>query len=220
MEGEDMTNEQKEYFNAMNNEIKEFTKKGLPVPNEIRKYQTEIQMFYKENNISNKQGLFSTSSKLNKSQQDELMDIAERMRKDNDVHFVTDYENMLETGKFDRFGIDNTKDLIKHLDFLNNAQDEEVIKNILTSSQIIEIFSVGSKNKYTDDDLMKMILDKYKSEGVVGSSLHESIYKSINKPKQKRLARGVQKTSGKQKMGRGLEELYGVSNGRKRNRKK
>lgn len=215
-----MTNEQKEYFNAMNNEIKEFTKKGLPVPNEIRKYQTEIQMFYKENNISNKQGLFSTSSKLNKSQQDELMDIAERMRKDNDVHFVTDYENMLETGKFDRFGIDNTKDLIKHLDFLNNAQDEEVIKNILTSSQIIEIFSVGSKNKYTDDDLMKMILDKYKSEGVVGSSLHESIYKSINKPKQKRLARGVQKTSGKQKMGRGLEELYGVSNGRKRNRKK
>ena len=204
----------------MNNEIKEFTKKGLPVPNEIRKYQTEIQMFYKENNISNKQGLFSTSSKLNKSQQDELMDIAERMRKDNDVHFVTDYENMLETGKFDRFGIDNTKDLIKHLDFLNNAQDEEVIKNILTSSQIIEIFSVGSKNKYTDDDLMKMILDKYKSEGVVGSSLHESIYKSINKPKQKRLARGVQKTSGKQKMGRGLEELYGVSNGRKRNRKK
>lgn len=215
-----MTDEQKEYFKAMNNEIKEFTKKGLPVPNEIRKYQTEIQMFYKENNISNKQGLFSTSSKLNKSQQNELMDIAERMRKDNDVHFVTDYENMLETGKFDRFGIDNTKDLIKHLDFLNNAQDEEVIKNILTSSQIIEIFSVGSKNKYTDDELMKMILDKYKSEGVVGSSLHESIYKSINKPKQKRLARGVQKTSGKQKMGRGLEELYGVSNGRKRNRKK
>lgn len=220
MEGKDMTDEQKEYFKAMNNEIKEFTKKGLPVPNEIRKYQTEIQMFYKENNISNKQGLFSTSSKLNKSQQNELMDIAERMRKDNDVHFVTDYENMLETGKFDRFGIDNTKDLIKHLDFLNNAQDEEVIKNILTSSQIIEIFSVGSKNKYTDDELMKMILDKYKSEGVVGSSLHESIYKSINKPKQKRLARGVQKTSGKQKMGRGLEELYGVSNGRKRNRKK
>lgn len=215
-----MTDEQKEYFNAMNDEIKEFKRKGLPVPNEIRKYQTEIQMFYKENNISNKQGLFSTSSKLNKSQQDELLDIAERMRKDNDVHFVTDYENMLETGKFDRFGIDNTKDLIKHLDFLNNAQDEEVIKNILTSSQIIEIFSVGSKNKYTDDELMKMILDKYKSEGVVGSSLHESIYKSINKPKQKRLGRGVQKTSGTSKMGRGLEELYGVSNGRKRNRKK
>lgn len=219
-----MTEVLKEYFNTMNNEIKEFTKRGLPVPNEIRKYQTEIQMFYKENNISNKQGLFSTSSKLNKSQQDELMDIAERMRKDNDVHFVTDYENMLETGKFDRFGIDNTKDLIKHLDFLNNAQDEEVIKNILTSSQIIEIFSVGSKNKYTDDELMKMILDKYKNEGVVGSSLHESIYKSINKPKnkpkQKRLGSGVQKSSGKQKMGRGLEELYGVNNGRKRNRKK
>ncbi len=214
-----MTNALKEYFNSMNNEIREFNRKGLPVPNEIRKYQTEIQMFYKENNMSNKQGLFSTSSKLNKSQQDELYDIAERMRKDNDVHFVTDYENMLESGKFDRFGIDNTEDLIKHLDFLNNAQDEEVIKNILTSSQIIEIFSVGSKNKYTDDELMKMILDRYKNEGVVGSSLHESIYKSINKPKQKRLGRGIQKTSGKQKMGGGLEELYGVSNGRKRNRK-
>lgn len=219
-----MTNEQKEYFNAMNNEIREFKRKGLPVPNEIRKYQIEIQMFYKENNISNKQGLFSTSSKLNKAQQDELFDIAERMRKDNDVHFVTDYENMLESGKFDRFGIDNTRDLIKHLDFLNNAQDEEVIKNILTSSQIIEIFSVGSKNKYTDDELMKMILDKYKNEGVVGSSLHEAIYKSINKPKNEpkqnnRLGRGVQKTSGTTKMGRGLEELYGVSNGRKRNKK-
>lgn len=219
-----MTDEQKEYFNAMNDEIKEFKRKGLPVPNEIRKYQIELQMFYKENNLSNKQGLFSTSSKLNKTQQDELFDIAERMRKDNDVHFVTDYENMLESGKFDRFGIDNTKDLIKHLDFLNNAQDEEVIKNILTSSQIIEIFSVGSKNKYTDDELMKMILDKYKNEGVVGSSLHEAIYKSINKPKNEpkqnnRLGRGFQKTSGSKKMGGGLEELYGVSQGRKKNRK-
>lgn len=219
-----MTIALKEYFQTMNNEIREFNRKGLPVPNEIRKYQTEIQMFYKENNISNKQGLFSTSNKLNKSQQDELFDIAERMRKDKDVHFVTDYENMLESGKFDRFGIDNTKDLIKHLDFLNNAQDEEVIKNILTSSQIIEIFSVGSKNKYTDDELMKMILDKYKNEGVVGSSLHEAIYKSINKsknkPKEPMLGRDFQKTSGTKKMGGGLEELYGVGQGRKRNRKK
>ena len=218
-----MRKESIELFKTLNAEMKNFTKNNKPIPNEVKMYQSKINQFYKKNGINAQKNQFTTRAKLTPDQENELNDLAIGMMNNNDVHFLTDYQNILESGKFKRFGVTDVDDLIKTMDFLKNAQDEEIVKNVLSSSQIIEIFSQATKKGIQQEDIIRRIVDKYKKTGLTGSELHESMYKSI---KQTRLGKGVQKNLGvagkgkqrpsikgsKQKQGRGLKTLYGIDN--------
>ena len=214
-----MNKEMREYFNVLNDELKEFEKNNLPVPNEIRKYQLKVNQFYMKNGIKAKQNQFTTRAKMTPDQESELFEIAEEMRTNNDVHFLADYENILKSGKFKRFGVESVDDLIDTMDMLDNSKGDELVSNILSSSQLIETFTLAKKNNISEEEMFQKIKKKYKQTGLTGSELHKSIYNSINK--RKRLGKGISNNKpSNQKMGKGLEELYGINNGHKRNQKK
>ena len=218
-----MRKESIELFKTLNAEMREFQKAGVELPNEIKKYQLKVNQFYERNKLNVVNDQFTIRAKLTHDQENELVDIAKAMTDDNNVHFLTDYKNILETNKMKRFGATDLDSLIKRMDFLANEQSEVLIKNSLSSSQILEVYTWGKNKNLSDEQIDKLVLDKIKTTGLTGSSLHKSIYKSI---KRKKLGKGVQKNLGtakrgkqrpsingsKQKQGRGLKTLYGIDN--------
>ena len=146
-----MRKESIELFKTLNAEMREFQKAGVELPNEIKKYQLKVNQFYERNKLNVVNDQFTIRAKLTHDQENELVDIAKAMTDDNNVHFLTDYKNILETNKMKRFGATDLDSLIKRMDFLANEQSEVLIKNSLSSSQILEVYTWG-KNKNLSDE--------------------------------------------------------------------
>ena len=188
-------------FRDMNVLMQQYDRAGVRMPQEIRKYRERIADIYQENNIRGqfaKNDIFPRGAaidKLNPGIRDELRSIAEGMMDNNYVYNLHDYENyldILKDKKFEKWDVTSVNDVIDRLDFLKNTMDSEVIKNILSSDQLMDLYDTAKNNNISEDDLLSQIIEQYEATGYMGDTLHESIYQAIERSgKEEKAARPV-----------------------------
>ena len=188
-------------FRDMNVLMQQYDRAGVRMPQEIRKYRERIADIYQENNIRGqfaKNDIFPRGAaidKLNSGIRDELRSIAEGMMDNDYVYNLHDYENyldILKDKKFEKWDVTSVNDVIDRLDFLKNTMDSEVIKNILSSDQLMDLYDTAKNNNISEDDLLSQIIEQYEATGYMGDTLHESIYQAIERSgKEEKAARPV-----------------------------
>lgn len=175
-------------FRDMNVLMQQYDRAGVRMPNEIRKHREKIANIYQQYNIKGqfaKNDIFPRGAaidKLNPGIRDELYSIAEGMMDSKYVYNLKDYENYLDIlrdNKFEKWNVTTVNDVIERLDYLKNSVDDEVIKNILSSDQLLDLYDVAHVNGISDDELFEIISDKYNDSEKTGDTLHKLIYKSI-----------------------------------------
>ena len=188
-------------FRDMNVLMQQYDRAGVRMPQEIRKYRERIADIYQENNIRGqfaKNDIFPRGAaidKLNPGIRDELRSIAEGMMDNDYVYNLHDYENyldILKDKKFEKWDVTSVNDVIDRLEFLKNTMDSEVIKNILSSDQLMDLYDTAKNNNISEDDLLSQIIEQYEATGYMGDTLHESIYQAIERSgKEEKAARPV-----------------------------
>ena len=188
-------------FRNMNVLMQQYDRAGVTVPNEIRKHREHIADIYQQYNIKGqfaKNDIFPRGAaidKLNPGIRDELRSIAEGMMDNDYVYNLHDYENyldILKDKKFEKWDVTTVNDVIDRLDFLKNTMDSEVIKNILSSDQLMDLYDTAKNNNISEDDLLRQIVEQYDATGYMGDTLHESIYQAIERSgREEKAARPV-----------------------------
>lgn len=188
-------------FREMNVLMQQYDRAGVKLPQEIRKYRERIADIYQENNVKGqfaKNDIFPRGAaidKLNPGVKDELLSIAEGMRDNDYVYNLNDYQNyldILKDKKFEKWDVNTVNDVIDRLDFLKNTMDSEVVKNILSSDQLMDLYDTAKNNNISEDDLLSQIVEQYEATGYMGDTLHESIYHAIERSgKEEKAARPV-----------------------------
>lgn len=180
-------------FRDMNVLMKQYDNAGVKMPQEVRKYRERIGDVYQKYGISPrgrqfvKNDLFPRGAaydKLPAGAQEELAAIAEGMQDNDYVYNLKDYENymdILKDKKFEKWNVQNVNDVIDRLDFLKNKADSEVIKNILSSDQLMDLYDTAINGNVSEDKLLDLILEQYEATGYTGDTLHEAIYAAIEK---------------------------------------
>ena len=180
-------------FRDMNALIKQYDNAGVKMPQEVRKYRERIGDVYQKYGISSrgrqfvKNDLFPREAafdKLPAGAQEELTAIAEGMQDNDYVYNLKDYEDymdILKDKKFEKWNVQNINDVIDRLDFLKNKADSEVIKNILSSDQLMDLYDTAVNGNVSEDKLLDLILEQYEATGYTGDTLHEAIYTAIEK---------------------------------------
>lgn len=180
-------------FRDMNVLMKQYDNAGVKMPQEVRKYRERIGDVYQKYGISPrgrqfvKNDLFPRGAafdKLPAGAQEELAAIAEGMQDNDYVYNLKDYENymdILKDKKFEKWNVQNVNDVIDRLDFLKNKADSEVIKNILSSDQLMDLYDTAINGNVSEDKLLDLILEQYEATGYTGDTLHEAIYTAIEK---------------------------------------
>lgn len=175
-------------FREMNVLMQQYDRSGVKLPQEIRKYRERIADIYQDNNVRGqfaKNDIFPRGAaidKLNPGIKDELLSIAEGMRDNDYVYNLNDYQNyldILKDKKFEKWDVNTVNDVIDRLDFLKNTMDSEVVKNILSSDQLMDLYDTAKNNNISEDDLLSQIVEQYEATGYMGDTLHESIYQAI-----------------------------------------
>ena len=188
-------------FREMNVLMQQYDRAGVKLPQEIRKYRERIADIYQENNVRGqfaKNDIFPRGAaidKLNPGIKDELLSIAEGMRDNDYVYNLNDYQNyldILKDKKFEKWDVNTVNDVIDRLDFLKNTMDSEVVKNILSSDQLMDLYDTAKNNDITEEDLLSTIVEQYDATGYMGYKLHESIYQAIERSgREEKAARPV-----------------------------
>ena len=180
-------------FRNMNVLMGQYDSAGVKMPQEVRKYRERIGDVYQKYGISPrgrqfvKNDLFPRGAAIDKlpaGAQEELAAIAEVMMDNNYVYNLKDYENymdILKDKKFEKWDVQNVNDVIDRLDFLKNKVDSEVIKNILSSNQLMDMYDTAINENVSEDELVDLILEQYEATGYTGDTLHEAIYTAIEK---------------------------------------
>lgn len=187
------TSDTDQLFRNMNVLMGQYNNAGVKMPQEVRKYRERIGDVYQKYGISPrgrqfvKNDLFPRGAafdKLPAGAQEELAAIAEGMQDNDYVYNLKDYENyidILKDKKFEKWNVQNVNDVIDRLDFLKNKADSEVIKNILSSDQLMDLYDTAINGNVSEDKLLDLILEQYEATGYTGDTLHEAIYATIEK---------------------------------------
>ena len=188
-------------FRNMNVLMGQYDNAGVKMPQEVRKYRERIGDVYQKYGISPRGRQFvkndkfprgAAIDKLPAGAQEELAAIAEGMQDNDYVYNLKDYENymdILKDKKFEKWNVQNVNDVIDRLDFLKNKADSEVIKNILSSDQLMDLYDTAINGNVSEDKLLDLILEQYEATGYTGDTLHEAIYTAIEKSEKEEQAK-------------------------------
>lgn len=197
--------EVRDLFNALNKQMREFDAEGL-TSNDLNLYRDMLEKFYKDNNLDVKHpDQFTTQKLMTEEQAAELFDIAYQMANDPYTDLDT-YKEMMEVAesdwtdvndndqtKYDKINMDafqkiterygnvqTTQDYVDFIDRMNNFKSNALLSQILESDQIAELYSIGSWQGLSDDDIDKIIAMEYSMTGRTKDRLYETILEAID----------------------------------------
>lgn len=170
-------------FNEINDLMGEYVNRHVVIPNEIKKYRNTISNVYKKYNIkTSSRKMFpdkSTFNNMPEQAQEEMIFILDAMQNNDNVLSYQTYKDILKEKKFQKWGVTRASEVIKRMDYLKSQKDSDVIQNVLSSDQIMDLYSIANKNNISESDLFDEIIDQYDATGTIGDSLHQNVYKAI-----------------------------------------
>lgn len=153
------------------------------VPESVEMFRQMLNDFYDDagKNVKNPDA-FSTRVQLTEDQEEELMDIAVGFLNENRASLDT-YEDFLEDSDRaktrERNDIHSLEDAIDFLDKMNDYQNDAFLSNVLSSDELLELYTEGRNQGFEDKEIRDMIYLEYSGSGKEGESLYNQIWEAI-----------------------------------------
>lgn len=166
----------KEFLRDMNDILDEW--QGRSKPSEIKEVESLLKDFYEDagKNIKNPKR-FNTRVKLSPEQQEELMDIALSLQaREEDLEY---YEDFYKKNK-KKYGFESMDDVTEFFEEQNAYKNDALLREIISSDQIAELYREGKTNNLSKEDIDNMIAMEYTLTGVTFDKLYERILDSIS----------------------------------------
>lgn len=193
----------RDLFNNLNEAMNDWDKAGF-TSNDLKLFQDKLEDFYSKNNMNVAHtDRFTWQKEMSQEQADELFDLAESMAQDDYIYLETyqdmlnmDYEDIGTQSTYDKINLEafskiseqypdsvqNLEDYVNFIDRMNNYKNNAMLSSILSSDQVAELYSLGSWQDLTDEQIETIIYAELEltTKGQTGDVLYNAVLEAID----------------------------------------
>lgn len=193
----------RDLFNQLNEAMNDWDKAGF-TSNDLKLFQDKLEDFYSKNNMNVAHNdRFTWQKEITQEQADELFDLAESMAQDDYIYLETyqdmlnmDYEDIGTQSTYDKINLEafskiseqypdsvqNLEDYVNFIDRMNNYKNNAMLSSILSSDQVAELYSLGSWQDLTDEQIETIIYTELEltTKGQTGDVLYNAVLEAID----------------------------------------
>lgn len=158
-----MKAENKSYARTLNRRLKGWDAEGLE-SNLVKEVREDLELFYDKYDILANDDYFSANLNLTEEQEKEyekIMDKFGNKAGSNINEMKSVYEEHKDEYETD-YNVESFEDFINFTDQMKIYESDALIRDIISSEQIAELYSKASKSGKTYESVDKMILDTYR----------------------------------------------------------
>lgn len=160
-----MKRENQTYARTLNRRLKGWDKSGVD-SNLVNEVRENLEVFYDKYGIETDDNFFATNLNLPPEVEAEyvrLMDSFGDMAGSSVNEMRRQYEQESDEYK-ERFNVNSFEDYMRFTDKMKQSQSDRVLKNILSSDQIAELYTIASQHNISGDSVDELILFEYQSQ--------------------------------------------------------
>ena len=175
-----MNQTNKNYARTLNRYLKQWDNAGVS-SDLVDETRANLEMFYDKYGIETDDNFFNPNMELSESAETEfemIMDSFGDKAGSSINEMKRQYESVSEEFK-ERFGVESFEDYIEFTDNMKNAMSNANIKDIISSEQIAELYSVASSKNMSANDVDYMMMLEYQSSGKTYEKLYNQILGAI-----------------------------------------
>lgn len=159
-----MKRELNTYAKTLNNRLKGWDKEGVE-SNLVKETRANLEMFYDKYGIETDDNFFARNLDLTPEQEKEyekIMDSFGDKAGSSVNEMKREYERVADEYK-ERFNVNDFEGYINFTDKMKQSRNDRILKNILSSDQIAELYSIASQNNISADAVDELIIFEYES---------------------------------------------------------
>lgn len=159
-----MKRELQTYAKTLNNRLKGWDDEEIE-SNLVRETRANLEMFYDKYGIETDDNYFARDLDLTPEQEKEyekIMDSFGNKAGSNINEMKKEYNRLSEDYRA-RFNVHTFEDFIKFTDKMKQSQNDKVLKNIISSDQIAELYTIASQFNMKGDTVDELIVFEYES---------------------------------------------------------
>lgn len=159
-----MKRELQTYAKTLNRRLKGWDDEDIE-SNLIRETRDNLEMFYNKYGIETDDNYFARDLDLTPEQEREyekIMDSFGNKAGSNINEMRKEYNRVAKDYKA-RFNVNTFEDFINFTDKMKQSQNDRVLKNIISSDQIAELYTIASQFNMSGDTVDEMIIFEYES---------------------------------------------------------
>lgn len=159
-----MKRELQTYAKTLNRRLKGWDDNDIE-SNLVRETRANLEMFYNKYGIETDDNFFARDLDLTPEQEREyekIMDSFGNKAGSNINEMRKEYNSLSEDYKA-RFNVNTFEDFIYFTDKMKQSQNDKVLKNIISSDQIAELYTIASQSNISGDTVDELIIFEYES---------------------------------------------------------
>lgn len=160
-----MKRENQTYARTLNRRLKGWDNSGVD-SNLVNEVRENLEVFYDKYGIETDDNFFATDLNLPpevEAEYERLMDSFGDMAGSSVNEMLRQYEQESDEYK-ERFNVNSFEDYMKFTDKMKQARSDRVLKNILSSDQIAELYTIASQHNISGNTVDELILFEYQSQ--------------------------------------------------------
>lgn len=159
-----MKREIQTYAKTLNNRLKGWDEEDIE-SNLVRETRANLEMFYNKYGFETDDNYFARDLDLTPEQEREyekIMDSFGDKAGSNINEMRKEYNRVAKDYKA-RFNVNSFEDFINFTDKMKQSQNDRVLKNIISSDQIAELYTIASQFNMSGDTVDELIIFEYES---------------------------------------------------------
>lgn len=178
-----MKQENKTYARTLNRRLKGWDDNDIE-SNLVRETRENLEMFYNKYNIETDENYFASNLDLTPEQEREYEKIMATFgdKAGSNINEMRREYNRVAKDYKSRFNVNSFEDFINFTDKMKQSQNDRVLKNIISSDQIAELYTIASQFNMSGDTVDELIVFEYESnQEFYDKHIDESRYNANDK---------------------------------------
>lgn len=171
-----MNNTNKQYAKTLNKRLKGWYDEGIK-SNLVWDVREKLELFYDKYEIDAPNDYFIPNLDLTPEQESEyeaIMDSFGDFAGSSINEMKKAYEEVADRYRID-YHVNSFEDYVNFTDKMKNASDNALLKEVLSSSQIAELYTIASDININEYGVNAMIYQQYQKNGQTGDTLYNTI---------------------------------------------
>lgn len=160
-----MNQTNKNYARTLNRRLKQWDESEMS-SNLINQTRENLEMFYNKYGIETDDNFFATNLDLTAQQETEfekIMDAFGEQAGSSLKEMEREYNRLSDEYK-SRWEVDSLEDFITFTDKMKQSQNDRILKSIISSEQIADLYAVASNKNISLDTVDELLVFEYESQ--------------------------------------------------------
>lgn len=160
-----MKRELNTYAKTLNNRLKGWDREGIE-SNLVKETRDNLEMFYDKYGIETDDNFFARNLDLTPEQEKEyerIMDTFGDQASSSVKEMEREYDRLSDEYK-ERWNVGSVEEFVEFTDKMKQSQNDRILKNIISSDQIADLYAVASQKQIPLDTVDELILFEYESQ--------------------------------------------------------